>query len=225
MTNQKSNGTPSFQKPFNRRKNSGNFGKNRVRKNEKINAKEVRVIDSDGTQLGVIGTAEAIAIAKNEGLDLIEISPNANPPVCKILDFGKYKYDESKKNRGAPKQASAKTKEIKLRAAIDTNDYNTKIKRAIEFLNHGNKLKLSLMFRGREMSHTELGFELIKKFADEIKSYGTLDSEPKMFGKVISTTLSPCSKNRNKQQNNISQSTEQSAFAKVLDANELLELK
>ena len=120
---------------------------------------------------------------------------------------------------------AAKTKEIKLRAAIDTNDYNTKIKRAIEFLNHGNKLKLSLMFRGREMSHTELGFELIKKFADEIKSYGALDSEPKMFGKVISTTLSPCSKNRNKQQNNISQSTEQSAFAKVLDANELLELK
>ena len=98
MTNQKFSGAPLFQRPFNKRKSSGSFGKNRVRKNEKINAKEVRVIDSDGTQLGVMGTAEAIAIAKKEGLDLIEISPNANPPVCKILDFGKYKYDESKKN-------------------------------------------------------------------------------------------------------------------------------
>ncbi|MDR1413500.1 MAG: translation initiation factor IF-3 [Puniceicoccales bacterium] len=204
-------------------KRSGNFGKNFIRKNEKIKVKEVRVIDSDGQQLGIMQTFEAIATAKRQNLDLVEISPNANPPVCKILDFGKYKYCESKKNKGVPRQASAKTKEVKLRIAIDANDYNTKMRHAIEFLEHGNKLKLSLMFRGREMSHTELGFELVKKFASEIKAYGTLDVEPKLFGKMISVTLSPCAKKQIKTAP--AQGSPTSTFAKILDANELLKLK
>ncbi|MDR1401572.1 MAG: translation initiation factor IF-3 [Puniceicoccales bacterium] len=208
-------------RPYDRR--AGNFGKNFIRKNEKIKVKEVRVIDSDGQQLGVMQTFEAIAVAKKQHLDLVEISPNASPPVCKILDFGKYKYCESKKNKGVPKQASAKTKEVKLRVAIDANDYNTKMRRAIEFLEHGNKLKLSLMFRGREMSHTELGFELVKKFANEIKSYGTLDLEPKLFGKMISVTLSPCAKKQAKAPP--FQSSQSSAISKILDASELLKLK
>ncbi|MDR3144146.1 MAG: translation initiation factor IF-3, partial [Puniceicoccales bacterium] len=157
------------------------------------------------------------------GLDLVEISPNADPPVCKILDFGKYKYDESKRNRGTPKQASSKIKEIKLHVAIDSNDYNTKKRRAVEFLEHGNKLKLSLMFRGREMAHTELGFDLVKKFADEIRAYGTPDATPKIFGKVISVTMSPCAK---KQSGSAAERAQQiSAAPKILDASELLKLK
>ncbi|MDR1595718.1 MAG: translation initiation factor IF-3 [Puniceicoccales bacterium] len=203
-----------------RNKKPWNFGKNFIRKNDKIKAKEVRVIGSDGQQLGIMPTFEAVAIAKKQNLDLVEISPNGNPPVCKILDFGKYKYDESKKNKGVPKQASARTKEVKLRVAIDANDYNTKMRHAIEFLEHGNKLKLSLMFRGREMSHTELGFELVKKFANEIRAYGTLDSEPKLFGKMISVTLSPV-----KKQCRAESCQQTTTFAKVLDASELLKLK
>ncbi|MDR1433142.1 MAG: translation initiation factor IF-3 [Puniceicoccales bacterium] len=204
-------------------KRHGNFGKNFIRKNEKIRAKEVRVVDSSGQQLGVMQTYEAISIAKKQGLDLVEISPNANPPVCKILDFGKYKYDESKKNKGTPKQASAKTKEVKLRVAIDANDYNTKMRHAIEFLEHGNKLKLSLMFRGREMAHTELGFELVKKFADEIRAYGSLDSDPKLFGKMISVTLSPCAKKHSRAAPDAQPAA--NALTKILDVSELLKLK
>jgi translation initiation factor IF-3 len=204
-------------------RNQKRSGKNFIRKNEKIRSKEVRVIGGDGQQLGIMQTAEAVAIAKKQGLDLIEISPNANPPVCKILDFGKYKYDESKKNKGVPKQSSSKTKEIKLHIAIEANDYNTKMRHAIEFLEHGNKLKVSLMFRGREMSHTELGFDLIKKFTDEIRPHGTLDGDPKLFGKIISATLSPCVK---KQTRTTSDGKfGQTLASKILDTNELLKLK
>lgn len=224
MTNQHFNITSPLKGNFSRDRKFGGANKNFIRKNEKIRVKEVRVIGSDGSQIGVMPTVDAIAMAKREGLDLIEISPNANPPVCKILDFGKYKYEESKKNKGVPKQASAKTKEVKLRVAIDTNDYNTKMRRAIEFLTTGNKLKLSLMFRGREMSHTELGFELIKKFAQDISNYGTLDSEPKLFGKMISVTISPCSKKQTAKHVDDSNKTTQT-FNKILDASELLNLK
>jgi translation initiation factor IF-3 len=183
--------------------------------------KEVRVIDGDGQQLGIMQTVDAIGVAKKRGLDLVEISPNANPPVCKILDFGKYKYDESKKGRGEPKQAAAKTKEIKLHMAIDTNDYGTKMRHAIEFLGHGNRLRLTLMFRGREMAHTELGMELVKKFIEEIKAYGTLDVDPKLVGRMISVTLSPCARKTAK----VPEQIVIPAQTKILDASELLKLK
>jgi translation initiation factor IF-3 len=199
---------------------AGKKGKSFIRKNEKIKSKEVRVIDSDGQQLGVLQTAEAVAIAKKQGLDLVEISPNSNPPVCKILNFGKYKYIESKKSKGVPKQAAAKTKEVKFHVAIDPNDYNTKMRHAIEFLECGNKLKVSLVFRGREMAHTELGFTLIRKFLDDIRPYGTADSDPAIFGKVISATLSPCCKKQTR-----SPSEQPETLAKILDIGDLLGLE
>lgn len=223
MTNAQLN-KPAFpKKPFGGDKKWKDNGKSFIRKNEKIRAKEVRVIDSDGQQLGILPTSEAVLMAKRQGLDLIEISPNANPPVCKILDFGKYKYEESKKNKNSPKQNTVKVKEIKLRVAIDTNDYQIKLKHASEFLEEGNKVKLSLMFRGRELAHPEFGFDLIKRFVDDIKTYGQLDSEPKLFGKAISAVLSPYSKKQQPQKNVAAQP--KTTFAKILDASDLLKLK
>jgi translation initiation factor IF-3 len=222
MTNQKFDRPPFKRGNFSSDRKFGNSGRVFIRKNERIKAKEVRVIDGEGKQLGVMQTFEALFIAKRQGLDLVEISPNASPPVCKILNFGKYKYDESKKSKGVPKQASARTKEVKLRVAIDSNDYNTKMRHAIEFLGHGNKLKLSLIFRGREMAHTDLGFILIRKFANDIRQYGIPDSEPKLFGKIISLTLSPCAR---KQAKGASERSQPAASSKILDASELLKLK
>jgi translation initiation factor IF-3 len=222
MTNQSSDHRTFRKSGYPFEKKFGNSGRVFTRKNEKIRAKEVRVIDSSGQQLGIMQTFEAVSIAKRQGLDLVEISPNAIPPVCKILDFGKYKYDESKKNKSIPKQASAKIKEIKLRIAIDSNDYNIKLKHAIEFLEHGNKLKLSLMFRGREMAHTDLGFDLVKKFANDVRQCGALDSEPKLFGKMISVTVSPCAR---KQPRPAAEHSNSTGISKVLDASELLKLK
>jgi translation initiation factor IF-3 len=195
-------------------------GKNYTRKNDRIRAREVRVIDFNGEQLGIMQTADAVALAKSKGLDLIEISPNAQPPVCKILDFGKYKYDESKKNKRGSKSPSSKIKEVKLHVAIDQNDYNVKLKRSAEFLEKGFKLKVSLMFRGRELAHSEIGFDVMGRFLGDLSEYGTVDSEPKLFGKVMSTTVSPVPEQRRaaQSQRKAIQST------KVLDVSELLKL-
>jgi translation initiation factor IF-3 len=165
-------------------------------------------------------TNDAVALAKSKGLDLVEISPNAQPPVCKILNFGKYKYDECKKNKQNVKAPSSKIKEIKLRVAIDQNDYNTKIRHSVEFLEKGFKLKISLMFRGRELAHSEMGFDLVRQFANDLCEYGILDSEPKSFGKIVSTTMSPLSAQKKLTQPN--KKTTQPA--KILDASELLKL-
>jgi translation initiation factor IF-3 len=142
-------GKDSFQRKF------GNPGTNFIRKNEKIRAKEVRIIDGKGQQLGIMQVLEAISIAKKQGLHLVEISGNAHPPICKVLDFGKVKYSESKDPKNTSKHASSKTKEGKLHVAIDINNYDTKMRHGIEFLEHGNKLKLTLMFREREMAYTK----------------------------------------------------------------------
>ncbi len=204
-------------KPFYRKDNS----KNHVRKNEKIRAREVRVIDNDGKQLGILPINEAIILARSRGLDLIEISPNAQPPVCKILNFGKFQYDESKKNKQSSKSQTTKIKEIKLRIGIDQNDYNTKIRHAIEFLEKGFKLKITLMFRGRELSRTEFGFEVIQRFISDLKVYGSVDFEPKLFGKMISVTISPLSAQKKLAQ---AQQKKEAQPVKVLNASELLKL-
>ncbi|MDR1891327.1 MAG: translation initiation factor IF-3 [Puniceicoccales bacterium] len=222
MTNQQFNPTSARKGGYSSDRKFGHSGKNFIRKNEKIRAKVVRVIGSNGQQLGVMQVMEAISIAKREGLDLVEISPNVDPPICKILDFGKYKYNE-KKNKSSSKQTSMKIKEVKLHVAIESNDYNTKMRHAIEFLEHGNKLKLSLMFRGRELTHSELGFNLIKKFINDIKPYGVLDCEPKLFGKIISVTLSPCAKKAVKSDGEAKQQS--GTVPQILDSSELLKLK
>ena len=147
--------------------------------NERIRSPQVQVISSDGKNLGTLNTQEAINIAKQEGLDLIEISPNANPPVCKIIDIGKYKYDLQKKaNKAKKKQKIINLKEIKLRPVTEIHDYNFKIKNAQKFLSKGDKVKFTVQFKGREMQHTHLGHELMKRIINDTSSLGKVEVPP-----------------------------------------------
>jgi len=160
--------------------------------NERIRAIDVQVIGSDGNNLGTLPLNKAIEIAKGEGLDLIEISPNANPPVCKIMDMGKYKYDLQKKaNIAKKKQKIVQLKEIKLRPGTDTHDYNFKIKNAKKFLTKGDKVKFTVKFKGREMQHTELGKELMSKIIEETKDIAKVESRPKFEGRQMVMIVQP----------------------------------
>ena len=160
--------------------------------NERIKALDVQVIGSEGNNLGVMQLKQAIQLAKDEGLDLIEISPNANPPVCKIMDMGKYKYDLQKKaNQAKKKQKIVSLKEIKLRPGTETHDYNFKIKNAKKFIGKGDKVKFTVRFKGREMQHTELGKELMKKIIEETKDIAKVESEPKFEGKQMVMIIQP----------------------------------
>ena len=154
--------------------------------NERIRAPQVQVIGSDGKNLGTLNTQEALDIAKQEGLDLIEISPNASPPVCKIIDIGKYKYDLQKKaNKAKKKQKIINLKEIKLRPVTEIHDYNFKIKNAQKFLAKGDKVKFTVQFRGREMQHTGLGYDLMKRIIKDTSTLGKVEVRPKFEGKQI----------------------------------------
>ena len=174
-------------------------GASSVRKNERIRAPEVRVIGPDGKQLGVMNPADALRMAKGAGLDLVEVSPTAKPPVCRILDFGKYMYELSKKQKESKSNSAVtKVKEIKLRVSIDTHDYMTKVRRAEQFLNKGNKLKISLQFRGRENEHRELGFETVKRAIEDLNHIGNPDADPRLVGRSVSVSLSPLPANKRK---------------------------
>ena len=160
--------------------------------NERIRSPQVQVISSDGKNLGTLSTQEAISIAKQEGLDLNEISPNANPPVCKIIDIGKYKYDLQKKaNKAKKKQKIISLKEIKLRPVTEIHDYNFKIKNAQKFLEKGDKVKFTIKFRGREMQHTHLGDELMKRIINDTAKLGKVEIKPKMEGRQIIMIVQP----------------------------------
>jgi translation initiation factor IF-3 len=160
--------------------------------NERIRALDVQVIGSDGGNLGTLPLNKAIELAKQEGLDLIEISPNASPPVCKIMDMGKYKYDLQKKaNVAKKKQKTVALKEIKLRPGTDTHDYNFKIKNAKKFIIKGDKVKFTVKFKGREMQHTELGKELMKKIIEETKDIAKVESKPKFEGRQMVMIIQP----------------------------------
>tara|TARA_B100001250_G_scaffold380015_1_gene371136 strand:+ start:197 stop:742 length:546 start_codon:yes stop_codon:yes gene_type:complete len=160
--------------------------------NERIRAPQVQVISSEGKNLGTLSTREAIDLAKEEGLDLIEISPNANPPVCKIIDIGKYKYDQQKKaHKAKKKQKIMNLKEIKLRPVTEIHDYNFKIKNAQRFLTKGDKVKFTVQFRGREMQHTDLGYELMKRIITDTGSLGKVEVNPKFEGKQIIMIIQP----------------------------------
>ena len=162
------------------------------RSNNRISSPDIQVIASDGENLGVMNTNEAISMAKNQGLDLIEIAPNANPPVCKIMDMGKYKYDLQKKaNQAKKKQKTVSLKEIKLRPGTETHDYNFKIKNAKKFISKGDKVKFTVKFKGREMQHTELGKELMNKIIDETKDVAKVESQPKFEGKQMVMIIQP----------------------------------
>ena len=160
--------------------------------NERIRAPEVQVISSEGKNLGTLPTREAIDIAKQEGLDLIEISPNANPPVCKIIDIGKYKYDLQKKaHKAKKKQKIMNLKEIKLRPVTEIHDYNFKIKNAKRFLTKGDKVKFTVQFRGREMQHTKLGYELMTRITNDTANLGKVEVQPKFEGRQIVMIIQP----------------------------------
>ena len=160
--------------------------------NERIRAFEVQVISSEGKNLGTLKTREAINLAKNEGLDLIEISPNARPPVCKIIDIGKYKYDLQKKaNKAKKKQKIINLKEIKLRPVTEIHDYNFKIKNAQKFLEKGDKVKFTVKFKGREMQHTHLGNKLMERIINDTSALGKVEVSPKFEGRQIIMIIQP----------------------------------
>jgi len=162
------------------------------RTNERIRALEVQVISSDKKNLGTFSIKEAVEMAKQEGLDLIEISPNAKPPVCKITDIGKYRYDLQKKaNKAKKKQKIVNLKEIKLRPVTDIHDYNFKLKNALKFLEKGDKVKFTVRFKGREMQHTHLGHELMKRIINDTNSIGKIEVQPKFEGKQIIMIVQP----------------------------------
>ena len=162
------------------------------RSNNRINSPEVQVIGSTGENLGIINTNKAISMAKEEGLDLIEIAPNAKPPVCKIIDMGKYKYDAQKKaNKAKKKQKKIELKEIKLRPVTETHDYNFKLKNAQKFLSKGDKVKFTIRFKGRELQHSNLGHDLMNKIQEDIKLVGKVEMNPKFDGKQMIMVIQP----------------------------------
>lgn len=169
-----------------------NRGPKGLRRNDRIRATEVRVIGPEGTNLGVMTSKKALDLAKKVGLDLIEISPGARPPVCRILDFGKFLYEESKKQKDSKQgKSSVKMKEVKFRVSIDKHDFETKLRRAEGFLYSGNKVKLTLQFRGREMEHTELGVERVNLARDELSGVSSADMDARRVGRQVTMVLSP----------------------------------
>ena len=160
--------------------------------NEEIRDKELRVIGSDGSQLGIMTSSDALALAEEKDLDLVKIAPNAVPPVCKIMDYGKFRFEQLKKEKEAKKnQKVVEIKEIRMSPSIDTNDFNTKVKNAQKFLKDGNRVKVTVRFRGREMAHTSLGEQLLKQFGADCDEVATVAKGAKLEGRNMSMFLSP----------------------------------
>ena len=166
--------------------------KNELRINEEIREKEVRLIAPDGSMVGVVPIKEAQALANQNNMDLVMIAPQAVPPVCKVMDYGKYIFDLAKKEKEAKKnQKVISVKEIKFTPSTEEHDFNFKLKNAIKFLKNGDKVKVSVKFRGREMNYTSLGEQLIERFVEAVSEYGTQDKKPKLEGKNMSIMINP----------------------------------
>ena len=160
--------------------------------NEEIRDSEIRLISATGEQLGIMSAAQAQRIADEQGLDLVKISPQATPPVCKLMDYGKFRFEQGKREKEAKKnQHVVEIKEIRMSPGIDVGDFNTKLKNAQKFLADGNRVKVSVRFRGREMAHTDIGKDLLVRFAEQCAEVATLDKEPKLEGRSMSIFLSP----------------------------------
>ncbi len=167
------------------------------RVNGKIRAREVRVVSGDGKQLGIFALNDALNLARNHGVDLVEIAAAATPPVCRLVDYGKFRYEQAKKDKESKKhQHATSVKEVQLSPRIDPHDLGVKTAHAIEFLSEDMKVKVVLKFRGREMAHTEFGFQVINKFLQDIAAYGHPDFEPKLVGKGINVMISPLPRNK-----------------------------
>ena len=166
--------------------------KDQIQVNNQIRDKEVRLIDYDGTMIGIVSAKEAQLRANERDMDLVKISPNANPPVCKIMDYGKYLYELSKKEKEAKKkQTNISVKEIRLSAKIEEHDFAFKLRNAMKFLQDGDKVKVSIRFRGREMQFTSMAYEVIDRFADKIKEYGKMEKKPSLDGRSMSVMFVP----------------------------------
>ena len=160
--------------------------------NEQIRDKELRVIDSDGTQLGIMPLRKAMEIAEQKNLDLVKIAPQANPPVCKIIDYGKFRFEQAKREKEARKnQRVVEIKEVRLSLNIDTHDFETKKNHALRFISEGNKVKASIRFRGREMGHPELGLDIMKRFADAMSEVANVEKPAKLEGRTMLMFLAP----------------------------------
>ncbi len=164
----------------------------RVRRNEEIEAAEVRVIDAEGEQAGVMALGSAIELARDVGLDLVEVSPTAEPPVCRIMDFGKYLFEQNKKSQSAKrKQKHVHVKEIKFRPGTEEGDYRVKLRKLTEFLEGGDKTKVTLRFRGREMAHQDLGAKLLARVRGDLEEYGVVEQMPQMEGRQMVMVIAP----------------------------------
>ena len=168
------------------------ISKQELQINEAIRDKELRVIAADGTQLGIMSAADAQRIADEKNMDLEKIAPQATPPVCKIMDYGKYRFEQAKREKEARKnQHTVEVKEIKLSLNIDTHDFETKLKNALRFFQHGDKVKVSIRFRGREMGHSEYGYDLMKRFAEACAEAASVERQPKLEGRQMLMFLAP----------------------------------
>jgi len=160
--------------------------------NEEIRGKELRVIDADGSQLGILSSQQALALAEEKNLDLVMISPQAKPPVCKIMDYGKYRFEQARREKERRKnQKVVDIKEVRLSLNIDTHDFNTKLNQALKFIEKGDKVKVSIRFRGREMSHPELGLDVMKRFAEACAENTVIEKQPKLEGRSMLMFLAP----------------------------------
>ena len=163
-----------------------------LRINDEIRIPQVRLIGADGAQVGIVPIGEAKRMAEESGLDLVEISPTAAPPVCRIMNFGKFQYEESKRKQAAKKkQKQIQVKEVKFRPGTDVGDYQVKLRNLIRFLEEGDKAKITLRFRGREMAHQELGLQLLKRVEEDLREYGTVEQFPRLEGRQMVMVISP----------------------------------
>ncbi len=168
-----------------------------VKVNGKIRAREVRVIGDEGKQLGVMSLGDALTLARSNGVDLVEIAPNATPPVCRLVDYGKFRYEQAKRDKESKKhQHATRVKEVQLSPKIDPHDLAVKTQHAVDFLCEDMKVKVVLKFRGREMAHTEFGFQVVQKFLNDIAPFGHPDFEPKLIGRGINVMISPLPRNK-----------------------------
>lgn len=168
------------------------INKNEIMVNEMVRDKEVRLIDADGNMIGIMSSKEAQKIANSKNLDLVKIAPKANPPVCKVMDYGKYMFEQAKREKEAKKnQKVISVKEVRLSASIEDHDFEVKVKNAIRFLRSGDKVKVTIKFRGREMNYTSLGEKVLERFAKAVEDYGTVERKPKLEGRNMLMILNP----------------------------------
>lgn len=171
-----------------------------TRVNERIRIREVRLVDENGQQVGVVPTAHALEMARDRGLDLVEVAPNAIPPVCRLMDYGKYRYEQSRKERESRKhQTTVELKEVRIRPKIDDHDLETKGRHAAKFLDAGDKVKVSVLFRGREMAHPEIGRGLLDQLIDLLRSHGSVEQMPKIEGRTMTMILAPLKQKQEKE--------------------------